>query len=495
VSVAATDNHDARAWFSDYSPTLVHLGAPGVDVLSTIIGNAYAFLSGTSMATPHVSGAAALVLSRCALDTATLKDTILSTAEPVASLAGITVTGGRLDVNSALRSCIAPPAAPTALTAFPGDTQVTLQWSGGAGALSFSVKRSLVSGGPYTVVAAGVKGKSYVDTTVTNGTTYYYVVSATNTLGESAVSNEAAVTPKRPSDLVVSALTVPSTAGPGSTIVVSDTTKNQGPGPSNPTTTRFYLTRWGTIDASALLLDGAHAVPPLPPGAASTASVTVDIPTVTTGLYYVVAKADADNVENETTKANNTLARLLPIGPDLIVSALTAPSGAAPGGTLVVTDTVKNQGGGAAGATTTRFYLSSNALLDASALLLTGARSVPALSAGVNSSGSTTVLLPTSVATGNYYLIAKADADNVVPETQKANNTAARPLGVGGDLVISSFSVPAKLGAGTSVLVTDTTTNQGAGAVATSTTRFYLSACLRHTTLRSPIGARACRGG
>ena len=104
VAVAATTNTDARAWFSNYGVASVDLGAPGVDILSTTTGNTYAFFSGTSMATPHVSGSAALVLSRCALDTAGLKATLLSTVEPVAALASITVTGGRLDVNSAIHA-------------------------------------------------------------------------------------------------------------------------------------------------------------------------------------------------------------------------------------------------------------------------------------------------------------------------------------------------------------------------------------------------------
>ena len=64
------------------------------------------------MATPHVSGAAALVLSRCDLATAELKNALIGTVQPVAALASITATGGRLDVNSAIRSCMAPPAAP-----------------------------------------------------------------------------------------------------------------------------------------------------------------------------------------------------------------------------------------------------------------------------------------------------------------------------------------------------------------------------------------------
>ena len=129
VAVAATTNTDARAWFSNYGPQSVHLGAPGTDILSTIPGGTYGFSSGTSMAAPHVSGAAALVLSRCDLDTAALKEALVTTVEPVAGLAPYTITGGRLDVNSAIRSCAGPPAAPADLVAQAGDRSVALTWS------------------------------------------------------------------------------------------------------------------------------------------------------------------------------------------------------------------------------------------------------------------------------------------------------------------------------------------------------------------------------
>ena len=164
VAVAATTNTDGRAFFSNYGAVSVDLGAPGVDILSTTIGNTYSFSSGTSMATPHVSGAAALVLSRCTLDTAALKSTLLSTVQPVAALASLTATGGRLDVNSAIRSCMAPPAAPTGLTATGGNASVALSWSGVAGATGFTVKRSETSGGPYSSIATDVTATTFVDT-------------------------------------------------------------------------------------------------------------------------------------------------------------------------------------------------------------------------------------------------------------------------------------------------------------------------------------------
>jgi hypothetical protein len=86
------------------------------------------------------------------------------------------------------------PAAPTNLTAAPGDTQVGLTWSASSGATSYNVKRSGTSGGPYTQIAASIS-TSYTDTALTNGTTYYYVISAVNSTGESANSAQVVAVP------------------------------------------------------------------------------------------------------------------------------------------------------------------------------------------------------------------------------------------------------------------------------------------------------------
>src|SRR2546428_6130604 len=125
VAVAATDNTDALPGFSNFGSPSVHLGAPGVDILSTTRNNTYSYFSGTPMATPHVSGAALLVLSKCALDTASLKTLLLNNVDPIPSLSGMTVTGGRLNVNKAIRACGAPANPDFALSATPAFQTVT----------------------------------------------------------------------------------------------------------------------------------------------------------------------------------------------------------------------------------------------------------------------------------------------------------------------------------------------------------------------------------
>ncbi|WP_440116796.1 glycoside hydrolase family 6 protein [Paenibacillus sp. QZ-Y1] len=88
------------------------------------------------------------------------------------------------------------PAAPAAVTASAGNAQVSLTWTASTGATSYSVKRALSASGPFTTIAANVSGATYTNTGLTNGTTYHYVVSAVNAVGESVNSAAASATPQ-----------------------------------------------------------------------------------------------------------------------------------------------------------------------------------------------------------------------------------------------------------------------------------------------------------
>jgi hypothetical protein len=122
----------------------------------------------------------------------------------------------RVDLGTTGGGDTTPPAAPTGLTASAGDGQVSLDWAdnGEADLAGYTVYRSTTSGGGYAAVTGSLLGASaYTDTAVTNGTTYYYVVTASDTsANESGFSTEASATPQGatggPTTMHVASITV-----------------------------------------------------------------------------------------------------------------------------------------------------------------------------------------------------------------------------------------------------------------------------------------------
>jgi hypothetical protein len=107
---------------------------------------------------------------------------------------GATVTSAPVNVSV----LPAPPSAPTSLVANAGDATVALSWSASSGTQSYTVKRGGSASGPFSTIASGLTATGYVDNSVTNGTTYFYVVTASNAGGESPDSNVASATPEAP---------------------------------------------------------------------------------------------------------------------------------------------------------------------------------------------------------------------------------------------------------------------------------------------------------
>jgi len=297
VAVAATDNTDNRAFFSNVGRRSVDLGAPGVDIYSTWPGGGYQYLSGTSMATPQVAGAAAL--EKAAFPSASaagLKALLLATVDPKPSLASTTSSGGRLNIGNAV-ACNATPqvwidapgpgfqtdvGAPVSFTALAANCAnpngVTVTATGNGAPVTLATRGDGVYSGSFTPTGGGAVT---ISVTASNGTT-----STTRSITGSARSS-LSITPGGPPVTVtsVSGESIPvkfnGTAGERVTVALTNVSimisQVSIVSPSGASLASTYIgTGGGLVDATTLPTTGSYTIN-VAPFASSTGSMTVEL--------------------------------------------------------------------------------------------------------------------------------------------------------------------------------------------------------------------------
>ncbi len=475
ISVAATDHNDALASFSTYGLTSVDLAAPGVRILSTVPYSScplcdtsgYRWLNGTSMAAPHVAGAAALMRSVIPQSTTTqLKTWIMDSVDPIAALNGRMVTGGRLNINALLSnsgygltldpevmSLLAGQNATATLTVIALETfngPLLLQVDNSNPALTVTLSKTTVDIQPGDVDTVTVTVSADASLLADSYTYRLIATDAANveknieaTVDVSGADYEILVTP--------ASLTVNGSQSATYTVAL-ESIENF----NEPVTLSF-----NTGDATIV---GTFSENPVTLSADTITTVDLSVSTTVStprGMHELQISA-SDGARNKTASA-----QLNVIHQDAAISGLTSSASTLYKGTTVrLTATLRNDGSNAMIGLGANYYLSTDNVITAGDYRI-GSGSVD-LEANTSKKLSVTSAA-LYLAPGDYYFGVIVDPDNSFAETNEDNNLAVSSTVItirdNADLIVSALSGPDMIGLQGTFQVNFTATNQGPVAI------------------------------
>ncbi|MFM7717929.1 MAG: S8 family serine peptidase, partial [Actinomycetota bacterium] len=164
VAVASLESDGSLSSFSNYGPTKVDLAAPGGNVYSTVLAGGYAAMSGTSMAVPHVTGAIALCASLGTTSPSSIRSKLMASTTATSSVAGKTVSGGRLNVGNLVAQCdngANPPRQLSVTVSGTGTGTVTSSPAGIACSTGQTGTCSMSATGSVLLTAAAAAGSTF----------------------------------------------------------------------------------------------------------------------------------------------------------------------------------------------------------------------------------------------------------------------------------------------------------------------------------------------
>lgn len=453
ISVAATDHNDAMAGFSNYGRRSVHVGAPGVDIVSLRAADTdmygggdhfvavaedddphYYRASGTSMAAPHVSGVAALLkAANPGRGWIEIRNLILSGGDAVASLDGKTVTGRRISAYGSL-TCVDRHI----LSALEYPSSILIGTPVQLSALSITCGSAA---GPVTV--STLEGERFI--------------LRDDGIFPDIAAGDGVFTARWTPSGETSVLTFSSPAGSEAVKIPLVITTEYLSAGIKGTSYSQRLQATGGIKPYTWSIESGSM-----PGGLSLNGSTGEIYGISASAGRFTFAIRVSDGDSPTTTAVKQFSVDIYSLPDLVVSGLSGPGTAEPGQQITIKTTVKNLGEGASGTSRAALYLSRDSVIAGDDSLL-GFVDVSILGPDDEQTLDALITIPSN-SSGTYYMGAIADSYGWVAESDETDNVLSGSVITVGrfpDLITTSVSGPTRASRGQNITATCTVKNKG----------------------------------